>query len=61
MTSQCVIKHYLSATKVHAEYVRSIQLRERTIYREGEQDYSKTEPLGDTSATDFEITKTFLR
>ena len=48
MTGQCVIKHYLSARKVQAEFAWSVQIPEKTIYQEGEQDYSTTDPLGET-------------
>ena len=48
MTGQCVIKHYLSATKVQTEFVWSIQIPGMTIFLEGEQDYSTKEPLGGT-------------
>ena len=48
MTGQCVIDHYLSATKVQAEFVWSIQIPERTIYQEGEEDNLTTKPFGET-------------
>ena len=51
MTGQCVIEHYLSSRKVQAKFVWSIQIPERTICGEGEQDNSTTEPFGDM---DFE-------
>ena len=51
VTGQCTIKHYMSATNVQAEFVWSLQILGRTIYREEEQDDSATEPFADV---DFE-------
>ena len=47
VTSQCTIKHYMSATNVQPKFVWSLQILEKTIYREEEQDNSATEPFAD--------------
>ena len=50
-TGQCMIEHYMCSTNVQAEFVWSLQIPERTIYREEEQVNTATEPFVDT---DFE-------
>ena len=48
MIGQCLIEHYLSVTNVQAEFAWSLQISERTIYQEEEQDNWGTEPFCDT-------------
>ena len=56
VTDQCVIEPYMSATNVQAEFVWSLQIPVRTIYREKEQDNSATEPFADMGFEAFSNT-----